>query len=108
MGDAFVDTVRIARDFGTVSEILPDGFDDVRDCPHVFFEAIRTALMVLAFDELPKDERPPKRIWLDGEQLTGWFKDVERKREEKYGGDGGPGPIEDPVQNDAARSLIVG
>jgi hypothetical protein len=112
VGDAFVDTVRIARDFGTVSELLPEGFVDLRDCPHLFFEALRTAMVVLSFDELPKDERPPKHIWLDGEKLTAWFKDVERKREDKYGGGGGdasrPGPIEDPVENEAARSLIVG
>jgi hypothetical protein len=110
-GDAFVDTVRIARDFGTVSELLPDGFDDLRDVPHVFFEALRTAVLILSFDELPKDERPPKRIWLDGEKLTDWFKTVEKRREEKYGSSNGkssPGPIEDPVQNEAAKGLLVG
>lgn len=89
-----------------MSELLPDGIDDVRDAPHVLFEAIRSALVFLSFDELPKDERPPKRIWLDGDQLSEWFKHVERQRDRKYGGDG-PGPIEDPVDNDAARSLIV-
>lgn len=109
MGDAFVDTVRIARDFGTVSELLPDGFSDLRDVPHAFFEALRTAVLVISFDELPKDERPPKRMWLDGEKLTAWFKLIEKRRDEKYGGGAkGPGPIEDPVDNEAARSLLVG
>lgn len=65
--------------------------------------------MYLAWEELPKDERPPKRIWLDGEDLQGWFKEVERRREEKYGKDSsGSSEIEDPVENDAARSLVVG
>ena len=104
-----MDTVRIARDFGTVAELLPDGFTDLRDMPHVFFEALRSALVVLSFDELLEDERPPRRIWNDGDQLGEWFKDVKRRREEKYGGGKqGPGPIEDPVENEAARSLIVG
>lgn len=103
-----MDTVRVARDFGTVSELLPDGFDDLRDLPHVFFEALRTAVLILSFDELPREERPPRRIWLDGEGLAAWFKDVERKRDEKYSGSDRPGRIEDPVENQAARSLIVG
>jgi hypothetical protein len=97
--------VRIARDFGTVDELLPDGIDDVRDTPHVLFEAIRTALVFLSFDELPRNERPPKRIWLDGDALSEWFKQVERDRERSVRGDK---HIEDPVENEAARSLIVG
>jgi len=90
-----------------VHELLPEGIDDLRDCPHPLFEAIRVALMVLGFDELEDNERPPKRIWLDGQRLQEWFKDVRRKRREKYDPKGG-GEIEDPVQNEAARSLIVG
>lgn len=102
-----MDTVRIARDFGTVAELLPDGIADVRDCPHTLFAAIRVALMVISFDELDDDERPPRRIWLDNDRLAAWFKEMRRKRHEKYGGKG-PGPIEDPVNNGAARSLLVG
>lgn len=102
-----MDTVRIARDFGTVHELLPDGVDDVRDLPHPFFEAIRVALMVIGFDELDEDERPPKRIWLDGERMSAWFKEVRRRRREKYSGKGA-GEIEDPVQNQAAKDLLVG
>jgi hypothetical protein len=90
-----------------VAELLPDGVDDLRDCPHVLFQAIRAALVVLSFDELAEDERPPRRIWNDGEQLSEWFKEIKRKREEKYS-DKGPGPIEDPVNNEAARGLLVG
>jgi hypothetical protein len=100
--------VRIARDFGTIDQLLPDGVTDVRDCPHVLFHAIRVALMVIGFDELDRDERPPRRIWLDNDRLSAWFKDIDRKRRQKYGLDKGPGAIDDPVANDAARSLIVG
>jgi hypothetical protein len=102
-----VDTVRIARDFGTVAELFPDGIEDVRDVPHVLFSAIRNALVFLSFDELPEDERPPHRIWNDGDALKAWFDDVKRRRDEKYG-EKGPGPIEDPVNNEAAKSLLVG
>lgn len=66
-------------------------------------------MMILTFDELDRDERPPRRIWLDAERLGEWFKEVERKRKAKYGGKGGEDrSIEDPVDNEAARSLIVG
>jgi hypothetical protein len=101
-----VDTVRIARDFGTVAELLPDGIEDLRDAPHHVFEAIRTALQILAFDELSPEERPPRRIWLNGEKLAAWFQDVERKRNAKYGSSSA-GAIEDPVDNEAARTLIA-
>jgi hypothetical protein len=99
--------VRIARDFGTVAQLLPDGIADVRDCPHTLFSAIRAALMVIGFDELDEDERPPRRIWLDNDRLADWFKEVRRRRKEKYSAKE-PGPIDDPVENDAARSLLVG
>jgi hypothetical protein len=103
-----VDTVRIARDFGTVAELLPAGIDDARDIPHVLFRAIRNALVFLSFDELPDDERPPQRIWNDDDALKAWFDEVKRRRDEKYGGEkAGPGPIEDPVENAAAKSLLV-
>jgi len=89
-----------------VSELLPDGIDDVRDIPHVLFEAIRSALVFLSFDELPKVERPPRRIWLDGDALRAHFDEIDRRRKDESAG--GPGPIDDPVENEAARTLIVG
>jgi hypothetical protein len=90
-----------------VAELLPDGCEDLRDCPHLLFDAIRSALVILSFDELTEDERPPKAIWTDGEKLKAWFDGIKRRREEKYGAKG-PGPIEDPVENKAARSLLAG
>lgn len=67
-------------------------------------EAIRLASVFLSFEELPRDEQPPRRIWLDQEQLRGWFDDVERRRDGRYGARA----IEDPVDNLAAQGLIVG
>jgi hypothetical protein len=90
-----------------VHELLPEGIRDLRDCPHTVLEAIRIALMVIGFDELDEDERPPKRIWLDATRMEAWFKEIRRRRKEKYSGKGS-GEIDDPVQNRAALDLIVG
>lgn len=74
------------------------------------FDAIRLAAIFLSFEELPEDERPDRAIWLDGPALTAWFAEVKRRREEKYSSDGHgwDKSIEDPVENQAARGLIVG
>lgn len=90
--------MRLARDFGTVSELFPDEFRDLRDIPHTLFDLIRHALVFLSFDELPEDEVPPRRIWTDGEKLRDWFSDVRRKRRRELDSE----PIEDPVDNEAA------
>lgn len=42
--------------------------------------------MVLSFGELPDDERPPERIWLDDEALSAHWERVEAARKHKYGG----------------------
>lgn len=84
----------------------------MRDCPYTVFEAIRVGGIFVSWDELDEDERPPKRIWLDGDRLEEWWLHVKRRREEKYGSGGSSSSwdtsIEDPVENSAARSLIVG
>jgi hypothetical protein len=98
--------VRLARDFGDVSSLFPPDFDDLRDLPHSLFEAIRMAAVFLSFDELDTDEQPPKRIWLVPELLTAWMDAVSAKR--RAGASGMDREIEDPVQNMAARDLIVG
>lgn len=108
--DAWLDTVRLARDFGTVSQLFPEGIETVRDLPYTLFDAIRSALVFLSFDELPADEQPPKRIWLNANKLSEWFQAVKRRRDERMneGTSGSSAPIEDPVQNDAAAALVVG
>lgn len=99
--------MRIARDLGDMSLLFPSGITTLRDLPYSLFEAIRLALVFLSFDELPADERPARRIWLDTEKLVSWFDDVKRRREEKYGsGDGSwDKSIDDPVQNEATRGM---
>lgn len=104
-----MDTVRIARDLGDVSELLPKGIDHLADCPYNIHDAITKALLFLSFnEELDQEERPPKRIWLDPPRLKEWFDAVKKQREKKYGVDGKK-EIEGPsVENKAAKNLISG
>lgn len=37
------------------------------------------------FENLPKDEIPPRNIWWSGDLLDTWFEDVERRRNKKSG-----------------------
>jgi hypothetical protein len=102
----WLDTVRIARDLGDVSALLPEGVRSLADAPYPVHDAIVAALHFLKYEELPKDEQPPKRIWFDGEAMQQWVANVERRRKEKYSGKDEPsGPTE---ENDAADDLLVG
>lgn len=92
---------------GTVSELYPEGITELADMPHTLFTAIRMGLNFLSFEELPSEEQPPKKIWLDGEKLEEWFAAVKKNREDMYSGKGDK-QIEDPVDNAAANGLIVG
>lgn len=93
---------------GEVSALFPPGITQVTDLPYKLFDAIRYALVFLSWEELPDDERPPKRIWHDGDALNEHFRWVRKQREDKYRTDGGSKEIEDPVRNEAASSLLVG
>lgn len=92
-----------------MSALFPPGIERLSDLPHTLHDAIVTALQFLAFEELPRDEKPPKAIWLDGKKLTKHFEAVEKRRKEKYevNEDGSSTEIEDPVQNDAVRLMIA-
>lgn len=101
--------MRIVRDLGDVSLLLPSGIDHIADLPLNMFNALRQALGFLTFEELPKDERPPRRIWLKPDELRAWFSEVERRREEKYGSqsDGRiDEPIRGPVERNSTRELL--
>lgn len=79
-----------------MSSLFPPGINHLADLPWPFFDAIRQAFSIISWHEdLPEDERPPKRLWLDAEGLSLWFARVRRERERKYGlkpgdSDGGP------------------
>lgn len=84
--------------------LLPEGITTVADLPFHLFEATRTALVYLSWEEnLPKDELPPRRIWDDPEKLDAHFKLIEKRRDEKAKGK----DIDDPVENEAAKALIA-
>lgn len=60
-------------------------------------------MFFLSFDELPDNERPPRRIWTDGEKLNDWFARVKRNREDEMKGHA----IEDPVENELAAEMLA-
>lgn len=92
-----------------MSELYPDGVERLNDIPYSLHDALEHATTVLGWREnLDEDEIPPRLIWFNNEKLKDWFKEVQRKRKAKYGSEDGPGPIEDPVENDAAKMLIAG
>lgn len=99
--------MRIARDLGDVSSLFPDGISSLADLPYTLHDAITAALQFLMFEELPKDERPKRAIYLDPKRLSEHFDAVEKRRKEKYSGEGKE-EIEDPVENEAASLLVVG
>ena len=93
---------------GTVESLFPDGVRDIRELPAPHFDTIHMTLIFLDFEELPVDERPPKKIWLDDDALRQHFDWIKRKRkaemENPGGGDSGGGPMK---RNAAARDMIV-
>lgn len=99
--------MRVARDFGDMSLVVPDGYDGLGDAPHDLVENVGRGLMFLSWlEELPKDEQPPRRIWLDPERLDNHFREVEKARRKKYGL-----PEQDTdewVENPLADELVVG
>lgn len=91
-----------------MSLLLPDGIDHLLDLPYTHFDAIRDALGYLSFEELPRDERPPRAIWRDPKAIRAWFRDVEAERERKFGANKGvyDEPIEGPVSENDVEALL--
>jgi hypothetical protein len=86
--EAWLTTVRIARDCGDISSLFPVGITRLWDLPYTIMHAIRLALVYLSWEQLPKEEQPPKKIWLDNDRLESWFAEVTRNRESKARGEG--------------------
>lgn len=104
--DAWLGLVRIARDAGDVSSLLPPGVKSLYDAPHLFVEAIRAALYFLSFEELQDEERPPKKYWLNGDKMKQWWADVKSNRKRKIGGDGGD--YQSMPENELLKQAFVG
>ena len=94
---------------GEVSVLFPEGIDRLDDLPWTHHHIIITGIYRLGFEELDKDERPPRRIWDRNDEMTAWWQMVERNRQEKYGGgsDGGSDTGQGE-RNSAVKDLIVG
>lgn len=91
-----------------MSSLFPPGIEHLADLPWPFFDAIRQAFSIISWQELPDDERPPKRLWLDSEGLGMWFARVKRERERKYGlkpGESDGGPME---ESGLVDDLVIG
>lgn len=102
--EAWIDTVRLARDMGDVSQLLPTGIRSLRDIPHTLLTRIRNAMVYLSFETLEEDDMPPRSIWADGGKLKDWFASVKAKHERRARD--GHSDIDDPVSNSAADLLI--
>jgi hypothetical protein len=89
-----------------VSQLLPEG-TTLKDAPHSLFDAIRQALIFLGFQDLPNEERPDRKIWHNADALKEHFEAVKKRWEEKMDPDG-KGEVEDPVDNAAAKGLLIG
>jgi len=91
---------------GDVSSLFPEGIKHLDDLPHTIHTAIIMGLGFLSFDELPRDERPPKKIWFMPDEMKSWWSFVERKRKEEAGGDGHTSGG-DMTKNKATEGLLV-
>lgn len=90
-----------------MTALLPEGITHMADMPHTIHDAITAGLTFVSFDELPKDERPPKLIWWDKDQMRSWWAMVERKRDEKYGAGGDNKAGGEEQQNALVKELLV-
>lgn len=112
MSEAFIEIVSVARDMGAgLAGLLPSWAHSIADAPYSLIDHVAFALTVIRWREnLDDKEMPPRRIWRNPEALTEWFERVkdDRKREMQGGSSDRSQEIEDPVENDAARSLLVG
>jgi hypothetical protein len=102
--EAWLGTVRLARDIGDISSLFPPGVTSVTDLPFTLYEAMRAALYFLSFETVPDPEdRPPKHIWLDGDRLTQWWNEVADRRQQRAKGDVAFG---DMPQNEALKDMF--
>lgn len=76
-----------AKRSGNGLMMLPAGCTSIEDMPCDLAIALDQAYRILHWQEnLTEDEMPPKWMWHLEWELELWFEEVERLREEKYGG----------------------
>lgn len=92
---------------GTAHLLFPPGIDNIYELPAPHFAALRTSLMFLGFEEMPEEDAPPKRIWLDDDALTSHFSHLKEKRKAEMNPNGSQPSGEPMKQNSLAREMIV-
>ncbi|HXU05784.1 MAG TPA: hypothetical protein VN903_32740 [Polyangia bacterium] len=92
---------------GTAHLLFPPGITDIRELPAPHFDAIRTSLMFLGFEEMPEGDAPPRTIWLDDEALTDHFKRLKARRKEEMDPKA-PQQGGEMKQNSLAKDMVVG
>jgi hypothetical protein len=76
----------MARQAGDISSLFPEGVTKLVDLPYTIFNLISNSLYFVSFDELPKEERPKKSIWMDSELMEEHWRAVEAMRKDKTEG----------------------
>jgi hypothetical protein len=100
--EAWLDSVRIARDCGDISSLFPPGVTRLCDLPHTIHRAIRMALYFLSFENIIEaQDKPPKHIWLDGEKMEEWFRAVKERAK-------GDKEVSEMPQNQALKDMFPG
>lgn len=78
---------RAARKSGNGSLLWPEGCESIEEVPVEVIQAVEHAFKILDwYENMTKDEVPPRWMWTVDHELDLWFEEVERQREEKYGG----------------------
>lgn len=76
-----------AKRAGNATIMFPAGVASIEDLPCDLAMALEQAHRIITWQEnLTKEEMPPKWMWHLEWELDAWFEEVERLREEKYGG----------------------
>jgi hypothetical protein len=104
-----LDTLRIVRDLGYVSSLVPDGYFGVWDLPFPLLEAVNQSLYFLRFDEIQHvEDTPPKKIWFDADAMRAWWVMVEdRMRRRAKGEEVSADDTGDQEPNAAAADLLA-
>lgn len=92
---------------GTAHLLLPPGVSDIREMPAPHFDLVRRSLMFLGFEEMPEEDRPPKKIWLDDEALMSHFVRLKEKRKEETKSNSTTQSSEPMKENSLAKQMIV-
>ncbi len=101
-----MDVVRIARDLGDVSQLLPEN-TSLLDAPFNLVDAIGTTLAFLSMEEWPLEDRPPRRIWFNEKAMKVHWERVKAKMRSGGSDDSFDRPIDGPYEENLAASDLI-